>query len=86
MNPTIWRFLLFLGSELLFVIVATVALFFVGFLIVKNRALKNSYATIAALLFEFVSPLFLFLFMLILTGKSYFALFAVLTAISIAMI
>lgn len=86
MEPTIWRFLLFLGSELVFLIASFIAAALIGFLIIKNNAIKNSYVVSGALMFEVVTPLFLFLFLWILTGANYLPLFAVLAAVSIVLI
>lgn len=86
MEPTISRFLLFLGSEFLFFVAAFAAAFVIGLLVLKNQALKGSYLVFAGLLMSFLTMLFLFLFIWILTGKSYLPLFTVLTSVSIVLI
>src|SRR5438105_3720940 len=81
-EPTVWRFLLFLGTELLFIVAMLAAAFSLGLLILKSRSLKNGYVITTALLVDFVSTLFLFMFVWILTGKNYLWLFAVLALAS----
>src|ERR1043166_2638581 len=85
MEPTISRFMLFLGSELLFVVAAAAAMFVIGLLVIKKQALRGSYLVFAALLTSVVTLLFLFLFIWILTGKSYLSLFTVLAIVSIVL-
>lgn len=86
MEPTISRFVLFLGSELLFFIASISAMAVIGLLIINSQALKGRHLLFWGLLSNVIGLLFLVLFVWILTGKSHIALFAVLTVISIALI
>lgn len=86
MEPSVWRFLLFLGSELAFLAASIVVLALVGLLIIKNKAIKNGYMLTAAVALEIVTPVFLFVFVWILTGQNYLPLFAVIGIVSVALI
>lgn len=86
MEATVWRFLLFLGFGLGYLIASVAALASIGRLIRKHKAIKNSYFVVTRIVFEVVTPLFLFLFTWTLTGQNYLPLFVVLAVVSITLI
>lgn len=71
MEPTILRFILFLGAELLFIIASLLPIYIMGTFIFRTKKLKNEYAILVTLLATLISIVFISLFMKILTGESY---------------
>lgn len=85
MEATITRFVFFVVTNLLLFVVGFGLLWLLGFWILRSRQLKGAYLWSFGVLTVVVSSLFLFLLIWILTGKSYFSLFAVLTIVTVAM-
>lgn len=83
MEPTISRFLLFIGSELLFCIATFLIIVPIGIMIMKNKALKNEYAIFIMILATIISTVFFILVTWILTGEHYFWLFMILAGTAI---
>lgn len=85
-EPTVWRFLLFLGSEVLFLAATAAGFYLLGAVIFKKSALKNSYIFIMALTANILMPLFLVLFTWVLTGEGHLWLFGVIAVVSILLL
>jgi hypothetical protein len=86
MEPTVFRFILFLGLELLFIVASLFVMLPFMMNIIKNHTIKNEYATLIGLLATVISIVFMFLFMWILTGENYLWVFLVLAVISLILI
>ena len=83
MEPTIWRFLLFLGSELLFLITIFAGMIILGIIIAKKRAIKSHYIFLVSLISTVLSTVFLILFTRILTGDGHLFVFGVIAVVSV---
>lgn len=85
MEPTVFRFILFLGLELLFIVAVLLVMLLIGMIIIRNNTLKNEYAIASGLLFTVINIGFMFLSMWVLTGENYFWLFLVLAVVSLVL-
>ncbi len=83
MEPTILRFILFLGAEILFLGVSFLSFAPVGLLIFRTQTLKNEYALLLAFIATVVSIIFMIVFMKILTGEYYFTPFIIIFVASV---
>ncbi len=85
MEPTILRFILFLGVEFLFLIASLLVSYIIGMLIFRTQKLKNGYALLSSFLAMVVSIFFMFIFVRVLTGENYFGPFMIIFVVSIAL-
>ncbi len=83
MEPTIWRFLLFLGSELLFIFSSFAGMILLGVIILKKGTIKNHYIFLLVLVMTIFTTVFLILFTRILTGEGHFFIFGLIAAVSV---
>lgn len=77
---------MFLGSELLFLIVTMGLMLIIGMIILKKRTLKGHYIFLTGLILTVLSTLFLILFTRILTGEGHLWLFGAIAVVSIILL
>lgn len=85
MEPSILRFILFIGAEILFMIASYLAsVVTLGNLIARSGELKNSYASVIILVASMVGAGFMMLFSFVLTGNSHYVPFLIILVASLA--